>query len=287
MKERSQKRLIEDAWPVSESARTQARLIDWSNINELGFDEFGFHPPTAVIAASAAEYVYRHYFRVDARGMENVPNTGRVLLYGNHSGQLPLDGAMIAAALLFEKKQPRIARTLIEYWFATLPFAGTLLNRLGQVTGLPDNAIRLMKLDECLLVFPEGIRGSGKLYKDRYRLMRFGTGFVRLALETGTPLVPVAVVGGEEQAPAFFNVKPVARALGFPYFPLTPFFPWLGLLGALPLPTKYRITFGDPVKLEGRGDEPDEVINGHVERLRNDLSALLGTRLSEREHVFW
>ena len=162
-----------------------------------------------------------------------------------------------------------------------------MLNRAGQVTGLPDNAIRLMETDQCLLVFPEGIRGSGKLWRDRYQLQRFGTGFVRIALETGTPLVPVAVVGGEEQAPSFHNFKPLARLLGFPYFPITPFFPWFGLLGALPLPTKYRIEFGQPLYLEGQGDESDEYVNQQVQMLRGELSSLLQRLLSERQHVFW
>ena len=287
MDEASRQRLIEETWPVSENVRRQAELLDWSNLNEYGFDEFGYHPPTAMTAASAVEFLYRHYFRVEARAVENVPARGRVLIYGNHSGQLPVDGAMVAATLLFKRETPRIARGLIEYWFPTLPFIGTFLNRAGQVTGLPGNASRLMERDECLLVFPEGIRGSGKLWKDRYRLMRFGTGFVRLALKTGTPLVPVAVVGGEEQAPSFHDFKPLARLLGFPYFPITPTFPWLGLLGGIPWPTKYRIEFGQPIELSGDGDEPDEIIAEHVDRLRNELSSLLGRVLSEREHIFW
>jgi 1-acyl-sn-glycerol-3-phosphate acyltransferase len=280
-------RLLDSAWPVSKAVRRQAQRIDWQNINEYGYDELGFHPPTAMVAASAVELLYRHYFRVEAKGTERVPATGRVLLYGNHSGQLPLDGAMVAASQFFDRETPRIVRTLVEYWFPTLPFVGTYLNRAGQVTGLPGNATRMLEREECVAVFPEGIRGSGKLFKDRYRLLRFGTGFVRLALQTGTPLVPVAIVGGEEQAPSLYDVKPLAKALGFPYFPLTPFFPWLGLLGAIPLPTKYRLEFGEPISLEGHGDEPDEIIAGHVEMLRNELASLLGKLLAERKHVFW
>jgi 1-acyl-sn-glycerol-3-phosphate acyltransferase len=261
--------------------------MDWANINEYGYDPFGFHPSTAMAAATVLEALYRRYWRVEAQGLENVPDTGRVLLYGNHSGQLPIDGAMVAASLFLDKDPPRMARSLMEYWFPTLPFVGTFLNRAGQVTGLPGNANHLLEHEECLLVFPEGIRGSGRLWRDRYRLMRFGTGFVRIALETGTPLVPVAVVGGEEQAPSFYDVKPLARLIGFPYFPITPFFPWFGLLGAIPLPTKYRLRFGEPIVLEGQGDEPDEIIAGHVERLRGELSSLLGRLLHERQHIFW
>ncbi len=281
-------RLVEQAWPVSAEVRRKASQVeDWSTINEYGYDEFGLHPPTAMIAASVVEVLYRKYFRVDAQGLENVPSTGRVMVFGNHSGQLPVDGGMVAASLLLDKDPPRITRSLIEYWFPTLPFVGNFLNRAGQVTGLPGNAIHLLERDQCLLVFPEGIRGSGKLYKDRYQLKRFGTGFVRIALQTGTPLVPVAVVGGEEQAPSFHDLKPLARMLGFPYFPITPFFPWFGLLGGIPLPTKYRLRFGEPIQLEGHGDESDEVISDHVERLRSELSSLLGGLLHERQHVFW
>lgn len=281
-------RLLDAAWPVSDEVRRRAALLgDWQGINEYGYDEFGMHPPTALVAATVVERLYRDYFRVDARDADLVPATGRVLIYGNHSGQLPIDGALVAAAQLLDRKQPRLVRSLFEYWFPTLPFVGTFLNRAGQVTGLPDNCKRLLEKEQCMLVFPEGIRGSGRLWRDRYKLMRFGTGFVRLALETGAPLVPVSVVGGEEQAPSFYDLKPLARAIGFPYFPLTPFFPWLGLLGAVPLPVRYRIRFGEPIRLDGRGDEPDEVVAEHVERLRGALRALLDRSLAERRHVFW
>jgi 1-acyl-sn-glycerol-3-phosphate acyltransferase len=280
--------LFEESRVIDDEIRDQARrVVDWGRINEFGYDEFGFHPPAAMRVAAVAKLLYRHYFRVEARGLENVPAQGRVMLYANHSGQLPLDGMVIAGAQFYDRRPPRIVRSLFEYWFPTLPFVGTMLNRAGQVTGLPENAIRLMETDQCLLVFPEGIRGSGKLWRDRYQLQRFGTGFVRIALETGTPLVPVAVVGGEEQAPSFYDFKPLARLLGFPYFPITPFFPWFGLLGGLPLPTKYRIEFGQPVYLEGQGDESDEYINQQVQMLRGELSSLLQRLLSERQHIFW
>lgn len=287
MDETQRDRLLATVWPVSRHIREQAAKLDFSSINEYGYDEFGFHPPTAMIAASVVELLYRRYFRVEAAGVEHVPSSGRVLLYGNHSGQLPIDGALVAASLLFEPAQPRIVRSLVEYWFPTLPYVGLFFNRAGQVTGLPGNAKRLMERDECLLVFPEGIRGSGKLWRDRYQLQRFGTGFVRIALETGTPLVPVAIVGGEEQAPSLYDVKPLARLLGFPYFPLTPTFPWLGILGGIPWPVKYRIRFGAPIHLTGRGDEADELIDEHVRMLRERLETLLGQLLAERKHVFW
>jgi 1-acyl-sn-glycerol-3-phosphate acyltransferase len=287
MDEMQRDRLLAQVWPVSARVRDQAMKLDLSAVNEYGYDEFGFHPPTAMTAASVVELLYRHYFRVEVQGVDNVPSRGRVLLYGNHSGQLPIDGALVAASMLFEPAQPRIVRSLVEYWFPTLPFVGTFFNRAGQVTGLPGNAKRLMERDECLLVFPEGIRGSGKLWKNRYKLMRFGTGFVRIALETGTPLVPVAVVGGEEQAPSLYDVKPLARLIGFPYFPITPTFPLLGLAGGVPWPVKYRIRFGQPIHLTGHGDEADEVISEHVEVLRGELSSLIGQLLAERKHVFW
>jgi 1-acyl-sn-glycerol-3-phosphate acyltransferase len=280
--------IIENAWPVSAEVRRKALLVnDWSHLNEYGYDEFGFHPPTAMTAASVVAVLYRKYFRVEARGLENVPDSGSVLIYGNHSGQLPVDGAMVAASLLLDKDPPRVTRALMEYWFPTLPFVGNFLNRTGQVTGLPGNAEHLLRHGQCALVFPEGIRGSGKLWKNRYRLMRFGTGFVRIALQTGTPLVPVAVVGGEEQAPSFHDLKLLAHTLGFPYFPITPFFPWFGPVGGIPLPTKYRIEFGTPIELDGDGDESDEVIARHVDLLRGKLSSLLGGLLHERKHIFW
>ncbi|MCX7809267.1 MAG: acyltransferase family protein, partial [Deltaproteobacteria bacterium] len=164
-------------------------------------------------ALALAALLYRFYFRVRTRGIERVPQ-GRVLLIANHSGQLPFDGAMLATALVLEANPPRLARSMVERWSAELPFVSFLFPRLGQVVGTPDNARRLLEADEALIVFPEGSRGISKTFDRRYQLVEFGLGFMRLALATGTPIVPVAIVGPEEQYISVANLTSVAKLLG-------------------------------------------------------------------------
>src|SRR5688572_19582613 len=217
-----------------------------ADLGELGVDPFDYDPRVLKVAAVPVSWLYKNYFRVKTFGLEKVPN-GRVLLVSNHSGQLPFDGMMIGGALVFERDPPRVVRSMVEKWVPRLPFVSVFFARVGQIVGTPENCRRLLEKGEAILVFPEGARGISKTYDKRYQLERFGTGFMRLALETKTPIVPVAVVGAEEQAPALYNVKPLADALGAPAFPVTPTFPLLGPLGLLPLPSKYRIYFGDPM----------------------------------------
>jgi 1-acyl-sn-glycerol-3-phosphate acyltransferase len=230
-------------------------------------------------------WLYKNYFRVIAHGVEKVPR-GRVLIVSNHSGQLPFDGMMIAASLVLEHHPPRVVRSMVEKWIPRLPFISVLFARMGQIVGTPENCRRLLEREEAILVFPEGARGISKTFDKRYQLERFGAGFMRLALETHTPIVPVAVVGAEEQAPAFFNLKSIADAIGAPAFPVTPTFPLLGPIGLLPLPTRYRIYFGDPILVQGTGDEEDEVVEDHVERVRSTIQEMLQRGLSERTGVF-
>jgi 1-acyl-sn-glycerol-3-phosphate acyltransferase len=176
-----------------------------------------------------------------------------------------------------------MARTMIEKFIPTLPFASYLFSRWGQITGTPENCRRLLEDEEAILVFPEGAKGISKPFTQRYQLQEFGSGFMRLALETNAPIVPVAVVGAEEQAPAV-NLKPLAKILGapaFPVMPLPPFFP------ILPYPTKYRIYFGEPLRFEGDPDEDDEVIAEKVVIVRNHIQSMLRVGLKERRHVFW
>jgi 1-acyl-sn-glycerol-3-phosphate acyltransferase len=256
-----------------------------AELGPLGVDPFGFDPKTIASFAGPVRWLYRHYFRVLARGVDNVPDD-RVLLVSNHSGQLPFDGLMIAAALLFEREPPRVARSMVERWVPRLPFVSVTMARLGQVVGTPENCRRLLEREEAILVFPEGVRGLSKPFRRRYRLARFGTGFMRLALQRNTPVVPVSVVGAEEQAPALANFERVGRALGAPAFPITPTFPWLGPAGLLPLPTRYRIRFGAPLRFEGEGNEEDEVIRQKVEAVRSAVQNQIDRDLAERTGIF-
>lgn len=270
---------------VSPELRDKMTRIS-AELGDLGVDPFGFDPETTKFAAVPIEWLYTHYFRVQTFGLENVPAHGRVLLIANHSGQLPFDGMMIGASLIVEKDPPRVVRSMVEKWVPRLPFVSVLMARVGQIVGTPDNCRRLLSREEAILVFPEGARGISKTFDKRYQLERFGTGFLRLALETGTPIVPVAVVGAEEQAPSLYNLRSLAKILGVPAFPVTPTFPLLGPMGLWPLPTRYRIYFGEPMRFSGRGDEEDEVVEAQVEEVRSAVQHLLERGLAERKAIF-
>lgn len=256
-----------------------------AELGELGVDPFGFDPETVKYAAIPVEWLYRRYFRVLTYGIENVPD-GRALLVSNHSGQLPFDGMMIGASLVFDRDPPRVVRSMVEKFVPRLPFVSVFFARVGQVVGTPDNCRRLLERGEAILVFPEGARGISKTFDRRYQLERFGHGFMRLALETKTPIIPIGVVGAEEQAPAFYNVKTLAKLLHTPSFPVTPTFPLLGPAGLLPLPTRYRIYFGQPLEFDGDGDEEDVFIQERVDEVRAAIDALLRRGLEERSGIF-
>lgn len=261
------------------AARSKALAV---RQNEYGFDPFGFSREHVKYALLIARWLYRDYFRTEVFGIENVPAAGRVLLIANHSGQLPFDGVVIGTAVFFEAEPPRVVRSMVERFVPKVPFASYLLNRWGQITGTPENCRRLLESEEAILVFPEGARGISKPFSRRYQLQEFGLGFMRLALETNTPIVPVAVVGAEEQAPAI-NVKPLARLLGAPSFPVVPYPPFIPLL---PLPVKYRVYFGEPMAFEGDADDDDEVLDAMVQTVRNRIQSMLHLGLRERRGVF-
>jgi 1-acyl-sn-glycerol-3-phosphate acyltransferase len=251
--------------------------------NEYGFDSFGLSRGHIKYGMLAARWLYRSYFRAEAFGIENVPAAGRVLLVSNHSGQLPFDGMVIAAAVFLDANPPRVVRSMLERFVATLPFAAYWFNRWGQITGTPENCRRLLEDEEAILVFPEGVRGVSKPITRRYQLEDFGLGFMRLALETQTPIVPIAVIGAEEQAPAF-NLKSVARLIGTPVFPVVPYPPFFPIL---PLPVKYRVYFGEPMHFDGDPDDDDDVLGEKVRAVRNSIQSMIQVGLAERQHVFW
>ena len=248
--------------------------------NEYGVDPFGFSLDYSLSAVAPIIWLYKHYHRVETFGIEKVPR-GRVLLVSNHSGQLPMDGAMIGASMLLKADPPRSMRAMVEKWMPTLPWVSTFLARVGQIVGTPENCRRLLENEEAILVFPEGTRGLNKLWPKRYQLQEFGLGFMRLALETNTPIVPVAVIGAEEQAPSMMNLKPMAKLLGFPSFPITP----TGL--PFPLPTRYRIYFGDPLFFTGRADDEDAELEKKVKVVRAAIQSMLDAGIRARKHVFW
>jgi len=214
-------------------------------------DDFGFDPQWTESFLTMFKALYHDYWRVETTGIENVPTTGRALLVANHAGVLPWDGAMIKTSLFVEHPHPRHVRALVASLFMGMPVLSWFLRRTGQTVGHPDDTRRLLERDELVLVFPEGVRGTGKPYKDRYRLRRFGRGgFVATAIRAQAPIIPISVVGSEEIYPMIADATPVARMFGLPYFPVTPFWPWLGVLGMIPLPSKWRIQFHAAVHVE-------------------------------------
>jgi 1-acyl-sn-glycerol-3-phosphate acyltransferase len=257
-----------------------------TRLNAYGYDAWGFHPDTARRALLVTALLYHYWFRVEVEGIEHLP-AGRVLLISNHAGQVALDAAMIGSACFLEAEPPRIVRGMGEYWLPTVPWVNEIMVRTGSVVGTRKNAIELLRNEEAVIAFPEGVRGMNKLIWERYQLQDFGHGFMRLALETDTPIVPIAVVGSEEQAIAVANVMPLARLLRMPAFPVTITWPWCGLLGLLPLPVKYRIYFGEPMRFTGNPSDEDEVIGEQVERVKARIATMLARGLSARRSIFW
>jgi len=218
-------------------------------------DEFGFDADWAETFLPLCRLLYRRYWRVEASGAEHVPRQGGALIVANHAGVLPMDGLMIKTAL-FEEGVDRHARALAATWFFGLPWLSWFMRRTGQTIGHPGDTLRMLRSGELVLVFPEGTKGTGKPFSERYRLRRFGRGgFVEMALRAQVPIVPISVVGSEETYPMLADVRPLARLLGLPYFPVTPTWPWLGLLGLIPLPTKWSIRFHPPIPVDTMGPE--------------------------------
>ncbi|MBL8605601.1 MAG: acyltransferase family protein [Myxococcales bacterium] len=283
LKSQAQRRLDDTAdGLLGAHARAQLQGIAYTH-EPGGTDPFGFDPEVARYGVIVAQWLYRHWFRAEAKGVENVPD-GPILLIANHSGQLPFDGMCIASALLLDRSPPRFVRSMVEKFTATLPFVSALFPRLGQIVGVPENCERLLALGEAILVFPEGSKGISKPFSARYRLTEFGLGFMRLALKTGTPIVPVAVVGAEEQYVNLADLGGLAKALGMPVFPVVP--QWLLPGGVMPLPVKYHIAFGAPLRFTGDPDDEDAVIDEKVEVVKKTIQSMVNRGLKERRGIF-
>jgi 1-acyl-sn-glycerol-3-phosphate acyltransferase len=255
-------------------------------------DPFGFDPVYWKKVEPIFEFLFASYWRVELEGLDNIPAAGRMLLVANHSGTLPYDGAMLKVAV--ERKHPsgRALRFLVEDFVFHFPFLGAFMNRIGGVRACQDNAQRLLADEQLVVVFPEGIKGIGKLFKQRYQLQRFGRGgFVKLALQTRAPIIPAAVIGAEEIHPMLGRVTWLAKYLGIPYVPITPTFPWLGPLGTVPLPTKWQIRFGEPIDLAGQhgpaAAQDRVLVNRLTEQVRSTIQALVDEALLGRQSIFF
>ncbi len=243
----------------------------------FGVDPYGISKKHLGMGFAMAEPIYKHYFSVQAIGTHNVPARGRGMLVGNHSGGIAIDGMMVVASMFFSKDPPRLAQGMVEKFMNKVPFASLLTSRMGQLTGLPEHAIRLLEDDRLLMVFPEGAKGTAKLYKERYSLVRFGTGFIRLAMKTKSPIIPFAFLGGGAAVPTIYNSVALGKLVGAPYVPITPY----GV--AMPLPVKLEVEYGEPMMFEGTGAEADHVIDGYVEQVRTRIAEMIEAGRIRRE----
>jgi 1-acyl-sn-glycerol-3-phosphate acyltransferase len=253
-------------------------------------DEFGFDPEfNSTVLLPMARTLYRHWFRTELFGLENVPAKGPALLVANHSGTLPIDGIMLAVAV--HDELGRDLRLLGADLVYQVPLLGHLSRKAGHTLACPSDATRLLEKDELVGVFPEGFKGVGKPFADRYRLQRFGRGgFVETALRARVPLIPCAIVGAEEIYPKIADLRPLARLLGLPYFPITPTFPLFGPAGLVPLPSKWMIQFGEPMSLEEYGpdaaEDPMTVFN-ITDHVRENVQQMLYDTLLRRGPAFF
>ena len=241
---------VPDAGPVwAEQVDAVLEFLRRRALGEYPIDEFGFDSElNDTVLMSAFRPMYRHWFRVEVRGIENVPAEGGALVVGNHAGTIGLDAAMVQLAILDEHPAHRHLRALGDELLFSLPFVGMLARKAGATLACTSDAERLLRAGELVGVWPEGYLGTGKPFSERYRLQRFGRGgYVSAALAARAPIIPCSVVGSEEIYPMLGNARLLARLFGLPYFPITPTFPWLGALGAIPLPSKWVIEFGEPI----------------------------------------
>lgn len=254
-------------------------------------DEWGFDEQYAEAVFPVFEFLYRVWWRVEADGVGNVPAHGRALLVANHAGSLfPFDATMMTMAIMKEHPLPRWPRFMVLDWAFVLPFVSSFIRRCGGIPASPHNAIRLLDSDELVMAFPEGVKGTGKPFSERYRLQRFGRGgFVEIALRTGAPIVPVAVIGSEEIYPKLGESEALARAIGAPYVPITPTFPWLGPLGLIPLPSRWRIEFCEPIDVSRYSpDDADDraIVFDLSERVRETIQEKVYENLIKRGAPF-
>ena len=258
---------------------------------DYSVDEFGFDPQyNDAVVLPALRFFYDRWFRVEVSGLENLPDTGAGLVVANHAGTLPFDGPMLSVAVRDHHPAHRDLRLLAADIVFDMPVVGPVARRAGHTMACSTDANRLLAGGELTAVFPEGYKGLGKPFRDRYKLQRFGRGgFVVSALKTKTPIVPCAIVGAEEIYPIIANVAPLARLFGLPYFPITPTWPLLGPLGVVPLPSKWIIEFGEPIRTDGFGDnaadDPMLVFN-ITDQVRETIQQTLYRLLVSRRGVF-
>jgi 1-acyl-sn-glycerol-3-phosphate acyltransferase len=249
--------------------------------------DFGFDAQFLAATAPLLEFLWARYFRVQVTGLEHIPAQGSALLVANHSGGLPYDGAMLMHATHFHHPARRPLRPLVATFAFKSGWIRPVVARMGGVRASMKNALALCQAGHLLGVFPEGLRGVGKLYRERYRLTHFGRGgFVRLARAAGVPVLPVAIVGAEETHPVLARMTRIARPLGLPYIPITPTFPLLGPLGLLPVPTKWNIKIAEPIHFPPGPGDKEEILE-MAETVRSRLDSMIAELLAGRRSILF
>lgn len=275
---------------LSYSLQAQADQVTRRITGEYETDPWGLDWEVFNSTLPIFDIFYKYYWRVETTGIEKIPHEGRALLVSNHSGQLPWDGLMLATAIFREHPSQRLARTLFTERIPPYPFVSDFLVKCGEVLETEENGVHLLEQGELVAIFPEGEKGIGKLFKERYRLAKFSRNrFVNMAIRTGSPIIPVSIVGAEEIYISLAKSTTLARFSGLPYFPISPSWPWLGPLGLIPLPTKWYIDFGEPIPLDNfnLGDEDNLILHSQiVDQVRNLIQDMIYTRLSKRKSVF-
>ncbi|MBN1335607.1 MAG: 1-acyl-sn-glycerol-3-phosphate acyltransferase [Deltaproteobacteria bacterium] len=273
----------EIAWRIAERvlpAAERQRLADLVFRDEgHGYDAFGLHPAHVALGLALTAPLYDAWFRVISRGIEHVPSSGAAILAANHAGTLPLDAMMIWTDVLRRTTPPRVLRPVADHFVPNLPWIGTFFTRGGMVGGSRGNARALLEAGNLLLVFPEGTPAIGKPFSERYHLLEWRVGHVELAIRHGVPVVPVAVVGSEEQMPQVGRI-PFLRPFGAPYLPIP--------LTPVPLPVRYHIHYGAPVRFDSRPDQADDpgVLSEAASRVRSAVEDLLQAGLRMRQGLF-
>jgi 1-acyl-sn-glycerol-3-phosphate acyltransferase len=254
-------------------------------------DLFGFDPIFDRFVRPVFDFLYTKYWRVETYGISNIPQTGPCLLVGNHSGSLPYDATMLKMAVLKEHQSHREVRFMVEDFLFHFPFLGSLMNRFGGVRASQENAQQLLNAQLPVVVFPEGVKGLGKLYRDKYHLARFGRGgFIKLCLRTGAPLVPVAFIGPEEIHPMLARETMLASLMGLPYIPLTPTFPWLGPAGLIPLPSKWFIHILPPIDFSQYGPDAEKdrvLVYRLAQQVKNQIQDVIVEQLKNRRSIWF
>jgi 1-acyl-sn-glycerol-3-phosphate acyltransferase len=251
----------------------------------------GHDPGFIERAAPMLELLYGKYFRVRMLGLENVPSEGPALIVANHSGGLPYDGAMLIYGVFRDHPAHRRLRTLVANFAFRSPWMVNVVARIGGVRASTETAMPLLAAGNLVAVFPEGLKGVGKMFRERYRLSRFGRGgFVRLARQANVPIIPVAIVGAEEIHPVLGKITSLAEPLGIPYIPITPTFPLLGPLGLLPVPTKWTIRFGAPIHCPPATPGQNDGVDGTTataEQVRHSIDTMIAELLAQRRSIIF